>query len=87
MIAKKIYVGIVLGVIVGTVIGNQVSRNCCVDKGKGGNLGILIGCLSGISISTLFYVIATESQRNCCSVCSKLLHRVVADDDDDDYDA
>mmetsp|Transcript_7047 Transcript_7047/g.11491 ORF Transcript_7047/g.11491 Transcript_7047/m.11491 type:complete len:85 (-) Transcript_7047:37-291(-) len=83
MIAKKIYVGIVLGVIAGFIVGNQVSQHCCIDKGGNEALGILIGCLSGVGVTILLYIISTESQRNCCSGCSKLLHRVV--DDDDDY--
>jgi hypothetical protein len=83
MIAKKIlYANVLLGVVSGIVIGNIVSRNCCIDKGGNEALGILIGCLSGVGLSTLFYIISTESQRNCCSGCSKLLHRVAGDDDD-----
>ena len=80
MIAKKIYACIVLGVISGLVIGNMVSRNCCIDNGGNEALGFLIGCLSGVGFSSLFYIISTESQRNCCSGCSKLVHRVIDDD-------
>lgn len=80
MIAKKIYVCIILGVTFGLVIGNIVSRNCCIDKGGNEALGILIGCLSGVSVSSLFYIISTESQRNCCSGCLNLVRRAAADD-------
>ncbi len=80
MIAKKIYVCIILGVTFGLVIGNIVSRNCCIDKGGNDSLGILIGCLSGVSISSLFYIISTESQRSCCSGCLNLVRRAAADD-------
>jgi len=81
MIAKKIYACATIGVISGLVIGNIVSRNCCKDKGGNAAVGFLIGCLSGVGYSSLFYIIFTESQRNCCSGCSKLVHPVVDDED------
>mmetsp|Transcript_24923 Transcript_24923/g.39144 ORF Transcript_24923/g.39144 Transcript_24923/m.39144 type:complete len:83 (+) Transcript_24923:709-957(+) len=80
MIAKKIYACIILGMTFGLVIGNIVSRNCCMDKGGNEALGILIGCLSGVSFCSLFYIVSTESQRNCCSGCSNLVRRAAADD-------
>lgn len=85
MISKKIYVSVLLGVISGVAVGNAVSRKCCVDKGGNIALGFLIGCLSTAGITTLIYIAFTESQRNCCSGCSKLIHRAFGDDHGNEF--
>lgn len=81
MTARNIYASIIIGVVSGVVIGNMVSRNCCIDKGGNSAYGFLLGCLSSVGISSLIYIVSTESQRNFCSGCSKLVHRMVGDDD------
>ena len=69
MIAKRIYASTILGIIFGLITGNIVSRNCCVDKGGNAGLSLLLGCLSAVGCSCVFYIIFTESQRNCFSGC------------------
>ena len=83
MIATRIYGTIITAILVGWITGTIISRNCCIDEKNGsGALGILIGCLSCLGCGCVLYILSTESQRNCCSGCSKLL--VICNDDGGD---